>query len=78
MSIVVLSGLKPEKKDAKSNLYATKYLYLLEFCPALTSASRLARKMVEVGQNTWKLKFGGIGNEVPVKDIAEPVVSIIK
>ena len=58
-------------------LYATKYPNFVKVFPALTNASRLARKMEEVRQNTWKLKFG-IGTEVPLKDIAEPVVSIIK
>ncbi|KAE9376195.1 hypothetical protein N431DRAFT_404374 [Stipitochalara longipes BDJ] len=36
----------------------------------------LTRKIEEVKENTWKLKFGG--HEIPVKDLAEPVAGIIE
>jgi N-terminal domain of NWD NACHT-NTPase len=38
-------------------------------------ATILGGKMDEVKKNTWKLKFGD--NEVPVKDLMEPVVGMV-
>ncbi len=35
----------------------------------------LKRKMDEVNRNTWKLKFGA--SEVPVRDVAEPVLGVV-
>jgi hypothetical protein len=39
-------------------------------------ATLLARKIEEVKKNTWKLKFGG--QDLPLKDLAQPVVGIIQ
>jgi hypothetical protein len=36
----------------------------------------LSRKVEEVKKNTWKLRFGG--HDVQLKDLAQPVVSIIQ
>jgi hypothetical protein len=36
----------------------------------------LREKMEEVDENTWRLKF--CGREVPIRDLAEPVVGIVK
>ncbi|KAF4630221.1 hypothetical protein G7Y89_g7914 [Cudoniella acicularis] len=36
----------------------------------------LIRKIDDIKENTWKLKFGG--QEIPVKDLAQPVVGIIQ
>jgi hypothetical protein len=36
----------------------------------------LSRKLEEVKENTWKLKFGG--HDIPLKDLAQPVVGIIQ
>ncbi len=35
----------------------------------------LRRKMDEVNRDTWKLKFGN--SEVPVRDVAEPVLGVV-
>lgn len=35
----------------------------------------LKRKIEEVNQDSWKLRFGG--EEIPVKDLVEPVVGVI-
>lgn len=39
-------------------------------------ANLLQKKVDEARRNAWKLKFGG--KDIPVKDLAEPVVGIIK
>jgi hypothetical protein len=39
-------------------------------------ATLLTRKIEEVKKNTWKLKFGG--QDIPLKDLAQPVVGIIQ
>jgi hypothetical protein len=36
----------------------------------------LNKKVEEVKNNTWKLKFGG--QDIPLKDLARPVVGIIE